>query len=114
MIKFIGFFSLVGLVLPCLFFIAWRFLEDAPNLYGSIGNKLELLQLVAWPSSIFMMATTGEGGMNFEILVISITVNVILYAIIGFLIWFGLYKQRWVLFCTAASLLLSWYFLLTL
>lgn len=112
--KFIGWFSLAGIIVPLLFTGIWVLLEKTPQTYLSAGNKLEPLQLIVWPSSIFMMGTAGHEGIDYKMLALSVAVNVAFYALIGFLIWWGLNKQRWVLYVTAGAIAIGWYKLLTL
>lgn len=114
MMKFVGFFLLFGFVIPCVFTAAWAILEKSPDLYMSIGGKLETVQLLIWPTSIFMMATASNKGIDFKMLAIAIAANILLYALIGFLIWWGLNRQRWVFFVVCAAILLGWYRLFTL
>jgi hypothetical protein len=114
MVKLIALFSLAGLVIPILLTLLWKLLERYQHAYLSIGGVLEILQLLVWPSSIFMMATAGHKGIGYGMLALSITGNIVFYALLGFLIWWGLHKQRWMLYFAIGLLILIWYKLLTL
>jgi hypothetical protein len=114
MIKFAGYFSLTGFIIPLIFTITWELLEKFPNFYIMIGHKVQLIQLALWPSSIFMIATAGTKGINYKILTISIVANITFYAMLGLLTWFGLNKHRWILVVTSVIVLLLLYRLLTL
>jgi len=114
MVKIIGLFSLAGLAIPILFTLIWRLIEQYQRAYLSIGRVLEILQLLVWPSSIFIMATAGRKGIDYRMLAISVIVNIAFYALIGFLVWWGLHKQSWMLYCAIGLLILIWYKLLTL
>jgi membrane protein YdbS with pleckstrin-like domain len=48
-----------------------------------------------------------------KMLAISILINVVLYAVIGFLVWWGLNKNRWVLYAVGAAIVYGWYMILT-
>lgn len=113
MVMLITLFSLAGLVIPILFTLVWRLLEQHPRAWLAIGAKLEIVQVLMWPSSIFMMATTGHDGIDYGMLALSITINIVLYASIGFLIWWGINKQRWAIYCALGLVLLIWYKLFT-
>lgn len=109
MAKLITIFSSAGLVIPILFTLIWRVLEQYPHAWLSIGRILVNVQLLVWPSSIFMMATAGHKGIDWGMLALSIAVNIILYAVIGFLIWWGINKYRWAIYCAIGLVLLIWY-----
>lgn len=109
MVKLIALFSLAGFVIPILFSLIWWVLEQYPRAWLFIGGILVNVQLLVWPSSIFMMATAGHEGIDYGMLALAITVNIVLYASIGFLIWWGMYKQRWAIYCALGLILLIWY-----
>jgi len=44
---------------------------------------------------------------------VSIAVNVLIYGILGWMIWYGLYRKRIILGLAVAVVLVGWYFLLT-
>jgi len=113
-IQFIALFSLAGFAIPCLFTAIWILLGKSRDLYISIGGKLEILQLLTWPSSLFMIATAGHEGIDYQMLAIAIVANVLLYALIGFLLWWGINRQRWLLYAVIGTILVGWYKLLTL
>lgn len=112
MIKYVSGFAFAGFAIPVLLNIFWSYYE----LYISFEASLwiEKFVLISWPSSILMIGTAGHKGINYEILSISIIVNVVLYAIIGLLIWIGLNKQRWVLYLIFVLIALIWCRLLTI
>jgi hypothetical protein len=114
MVKLVALFSLIGLVIPILLTLIWKLLEQYQHTYLSVGKVLEIVQLLVWPSSIFMMATAGHRGIDYGMLAISIAVNIVFYSLIGFLIWGGIHKQRWMLYFAIGLLVLIWYKLLTL
>ena len=116
MMRFIGLFSIAGLFIPAFFLTLWWGLikaKLAPHLW--LALKIETIQILFWPSSFFLMATENQGaGAALQTEVISIIINVLLYALIGLLVWYGLKKQRWILYVTAGVVAIGWYKLLTL
>ena len=117
MIKFIGAFSLAGFVIPCLLTIAWKILVKTPDLYVSISTMLFPLQMLFWPSSILMVVddlSPDQKGISYGVLTISIIANVILYSVIGFLLWWGWNRQKWVLILVGSAITMGWYKILRL
>jgi hypothetical protein len=114
MMKLIVLLSVAGLVIPMLFTLILRLVEQHQPAYFSISRVLEIIQLLVWPSSIFMMATAGHKDIDYGMLALSIMVNIIFYAVIGFLVWWGLHRQRWILYFAIGLVALIWYKLLTL
>ena len=112
MLKFILLFSSVGAFIPIILSSIWPLLEKYPSIYRMLGLGLLRFQVLVWPSSIFMIGTAGNKGIPIQMLSLSIIANILLYALIGFLAWFGLHKQRWVLFALALSIIVGWYRLL--
>ena len=55
------------------------------------------------------MADPEERGVAIPI--VSIAINALLYGIVGWLIWFGLNRNRLVLVVVAAALIVGWYLL---
>lgn len=117
MIKFIGAFSLAGFVISCLLTIVWKILVKIPDLYVSIGMNLFPVYLLFWPSSILVMVddlSPDQKGIDYGILTISIIANVILYSVIGFLLWWGWNRQKWVLIVVGFAITMGWYKILRL
>lgn len=112
--RFVQVFAIIGMAVPIIFTLSWPILEKTKHWHGTLGNALATLQLLIWPSSIFMMATAGHEGLDFKMLSISIAVNIVLYSIIGFIFWMGLKKHHWLLYVLVVLILLSWYKLLRL
>jgi len=111
---FVKIFAMFGLSVPIILTLIWPILERSNYWYGTLGNALATLQLLIWPSSIFMIASAGYEGIDFKMLSISIAVNIVLYSIIGFIVWLGLKKHHWLLYVLVVLILLSWYILLRL
>ncbi|MCP4347078.1 MAG: hypothetical protein GY795_16315 [Desulfobacterales bacterium] len=114
MIKYLGVFATVGFAIPVILTVVWFLLEKHNDYYLSIGDKIIVIQLMIWPSSIFMMATAAHEGIDFVVLSLSITVNVLLYTVLGYFIWMGIYKHHWILYAVATVIIFAWYKLLNL
>lgn len=117
MIKFIGAFSLAGFVIPCLVTVVWKILLKNPDLYLSIGNIIIPFQALFWPSHILVVVSDlsqDSKGIDYGILTISIIVNIILYSVIGFLLWWGWNRQKWVLIVVGSAITMGWYKILRL
>lgn len=112
MAKFVGLFSVVDCVIPILFSVVWAVFEKAPHAWLTIGAMFVEIQLLFWPSSIVMMATAGPNGNYYSILAISIAMNMVFYAMIGFGVWWGLNRWRWMLHVIIGVIGLLWFMLL--
>ena len=108
--RFLALFAGAGLGIPLIFTFIW-YMRD----YHTFDNVSITIQLFLWPSSLVMMATAGKEGVEFyQFLATSIAINILLYALIGLLVWWGMNKQRWILYLTVVLILLLWLRLLTL
>ena len=105
-------YTIAGFVIPVLFTLFWNCYETAISFEQ--GLWIERLMLILWPSSFFMMGTAGHNGIEYEVLSVSIVVNIVLYTVLGLLIWFGLNKQKWILYIVFILVTLGWYKLLRL
>ena len=110
--KVLSLFAFSGLLFPLCMTVVWKILETNQAAYITIGRSLEKFQLMFWPSSIFMLATAGKPGLDLTILAISISVNILLYVGVGSLAWWGVHRQRWVLYVVSGLILYGWYILL--
>jgi hypothetical protein len=111
MMKFVALFSGAGLAIPILFSVMWWL--GLKNIV--IPTIWQNVLLLFWPSYIGMMATAGATtAETLKMLVISIVVNIVLYTLIGFLVWWGLNKCRWLLYAVGISIMYGWYKLLML
>jgi hypothetical protein len=109
--------ALLGLFTPILFFSAQLLIENLGMSSQAWTEELLNAQLMAWPSSIVMMATAGVdplGGPALAVFAISTLVNVVLYGIVGWLIWIGLFRSRAVLLLTLVCVAALWIHLLNL
>lgn len=105
MIRFISLFALAGLVIPGLLLLS--------NVFYPADFKLFILIILMWPSSIIMLGASDWGN-NYLLLLISISINILLYAFIGLLVWWGLNRERWTLYVVVILIALMWWILLRL
>lgn len=100
----------VGVAIPIIWLVVyWSFLKTNPSLMHAImsSGHFDRALLAVWPSSMFLAADSEDRSV--VIPVVSIAVNAVLYAGLGWLVWFGLYKNRIVLGLTVAALVVGWY-----
>jgi hypothetical protein len=85
----------LGLLMPICWFLAQGLVAENVQTRTFL-YALERLTTVLWPSSIWLMATDGSERTisSYAIVVVSITANIMLYAVVGSSLW--LLKQRMV------------------
>jgi hypothetical protein len=81
--------AILGLIVPVCY-LFWRVIVWQFGLVGGMDWCWQVVILTLWPSSIFLMATNGTTDVwtHTQILSMSITVNVILYCLVGSVAWF--------------------------
>ncbi|MDO9469279.1 MAG: hypothetical protein Q7J23_00935 [Nitrosomonas sp.] len=107
--KFIALFAVVGgLGIPLIFKILVLMIPVFPL-------PLLYTMLVVYPSSIFLLApSSGESFFSLAF-IISVIINLLLYALIGLAIWLGLFmKQYWIAGTLGLVMSYLWWTLLTL
>lgn len=114
MIRFVAVFSLVGACLSVVLAATWSVLENDPRSYSSIASVLGDVTVLLWPSALIMMGFTGQEELSLVALFLAILLNALVYAMVGALLWWGIYSHRWVLYALGAAIALGWYGLLTL
>ena len=88
--RFVTFAVAIGAAIPIAWLtIYWLFLRGNPALINSIMSpgKFDRLLVVVWPSWVFLIADPEERSV--AIPAMAIAVNVLLYGVFGWLIWFG-------------------------
>lgn len=114
--KFLYWFGASGLLIPALFSVFWQILRTL-GVNAVWILHVEKIQLLLWPSSIFMIATAGSPFFSFSLLsifLISSAVNVIVYLFFGGLIWLGLIRYMIFLYIVPVLILVGWITLLSL
>lgn len=106
--RFVAIAMAVGVAIPVAWLtVYWGFLRGSA---ASLPEGYLRILSVIWPSWLLLMADPEERGI--AVPAVSIAVNALLYGIVGWLIWFGLNRNRLVLVAVAAGLFVGWYFLL--
>lgn len=98
----------VGIGIPILWLIVyWTLLSGNPSLINSLMSvgHLDQALLAVWPSSIFLAADPEDRSVAVPI--VSIAVNAVLYAGLGWLVWFDLYRHRVVLGLTVVAIVVG-------
>lgn len=113
-IRYISLFAIGGLIIPLIFQAAWWVVNKYPAINLKLGLGIQKLMLVLWPSSLMMLPASSDGNLYPSLLLISLAVNVVLYAVIGTAIWYGFRKHHVILVLLAAVLAVIWWRLLTL
>lgn len=111
--RFVVFASGLGIAIPIVWLaVYWLFLRGNPALINSImsGGHFDRVLIAVWPSWLFMIADPEEQSV--AIPAAAIAVNALLYGVVGWLLWFGLNRRRFVLPVVGVSVLAGWYFLL--
>ncbi len=77
--KWMFWWGSIGLLVPVALILRWKFL----------GSTFGQIELILWPSSILLMGLAGQRSTFIIILsyAIDIVANIVLYCIIGLLMW---------------------------
>lgn len=86
--KFTATFATVGLLVPVAFRVLWHFIDQSVSLTTSI--MVQTIMLVLWPTSLWMLAASPDTAFENELFLYSVISNVVVYALLGLLIWLGL------------------------
>jgi hypothetical protein len=78
--------AVLGLVIPLVLLFTDHLLRSHPTTYNAIVGSLQIVFLLCWPTSIWLMATNSWSPSAVVILVLSIAANVLLYWLAGLLI----------------------------
>lgn len=111
--RFVTLAVVLGVAVPVLWLaVYWSLLRGNPDLITWIMSTyhFDRVLIAVWPSWLFLIADPGERSLTIPIL--SIAVNALLYGILGWAIWYGLYRKRAILAVVAAVVSAGWYFLL--
>jgi len=110
-VRFTAIFAAAGLLIPLLFRGAWYFLNQSTNL--NVHVVVEKLMLLLWPTSLMTLPASPDPGFETKLFLFSLVANVIVYSVIGALVWLGL--RRHVSFFAVAGLPLIaiWWWLFT-
>ncbi len=109
--RFTAIFAAAGLVIPLLFRGAWYFLNQSTNL--NVHVVVEKLMLLLWPTSLMTLPTSPEPSFETKLFLISLVANVIVYSVIGALVWLGMRKHVVFFAIAGLPLIAIWWWLLT-
>lgn len=110
--KFTAIFAVAGLMVPVVFQAVWYFVDRSANLKA--GVIVQYAMLVLWPTSLMTLPTSPDPGFETHAFLISVIANVVIYAVLGALIWLGLRKHVIFFALAAFPLIAVWWWLLTL
>jgi hypothetical protein len=111
--RFVTLAAAIGAAIPMLWLAAyWAFLRGNPSLIYSVmsAGYFDRILVLVWPSWLFLIADPEERSI--AIPAAAIGVNALLYGVVGWLIWFGMNRNRLVLAGVVVGLLVGWYSLL--
>lgn len=110
--KIIFCFMAMGLLLPIAWFIFYWTVGQDPYVSGWLMQTRwwDRVLLMLWPSSILLICCTDSVMLP----ILSVILNVVIYAVLGWFFWIGCKRSRIVLVATIISILASWYGLLRL
>lgn len=111
--RFVIFAGGVGVAIPLVWLaVYWLFLRGNSALINSVMSDgyFDRVLIAIWPSWLFLIADPDERSI--AVLTAAIVVNALLYGAIGWLVWFGLNRRRFVLPVIAVGVLAGWYLLL--
>jgi hypothetical protein len=86
--RVVGVFGAIGLLIPLAFGSLWSVLEHYPALWLRADIIVMPIQLMLWPSCIFMIGTQGFAAFGAAAML-----NVMLYVLVGYLVWLGLARH---------------------
>ena len=113
--RYIERFALAGFVVPLMFMAVWELYFKYTPRHHKLASVIEVIQLLLYPSSLFMLATADLRGLEvLGTLAVSITVNMVYYTFVGFFIWFGVERQRWVIYLLLGLILWGWHTLINM
>lgn len=79
-------FAAAGLIIPIIFGIIFQLLSWSTHLNRALGEFLNYVQLIFFPSSILMLAGTGSSRLAIDLWLIATGLNILLYALIGLVV----------------------------
>jgi hypothetical protein len=112
----VSYFALAGAVVPVLLGAVWWSINTASSHNLTAEVVLEKITLVLWPSSAAMVAGAGwdNATMSASLFLVALAINVVLYIVVGAMVWYGIRKSHLWLFLPILVLGGIWGFLLTL
>jgi hypothetical protein len=115
LIRFVATASALGAVIALVWWLAYYVIGGAsPDFRSYLFSVpgLDTLLLLLWPTSILLLGDPTDS--NLGLLLVAATGNVLLYGILGLLLWLGIYRSRAVLFAPILLIAGIWALLLSL
>ncbi|CAH1385770.1 hypothetical protein [Candidatus Nitrotoga sp. M5] len=113
MMRFVGLFALAGMLIPIVLRGAWVLVDRYLGSNLDIQVAIQKLTLVLWPSWLMGLADVPN-NQEIQLFLILLAVNIILYAVLGVLIWLGL-KSHVSFYGIAGIMMVAlWWWVLTL
>lgn len=111
--RFVIFAAAIGVAIPLIWLaVYWSFLRGNPAFINAImsDGHFDRVLIAIWPSWLFLIADPEERSVAIPVL--AIAVNAMLYGVVGWLVWLGLNRWRFILPLVATGVLAGWYILL--
>ena len=114
MLRIVSGAAALGAFIPIVFSIFWKVFETSGMhpLVSAAGYKL---QLMLWPSSIFMIGTAGTSTTSWsywEVLGLAVLANVVLYVAVAAFAGWGFDKFKPAFYACVAVVACAWVFVL--
>lgn len=95
--------AILGALMPLGVLLGLLVANQAAPVTIELGDALYTAVLLVWPTSLLAMAPAGVQFNNVtSALLFSIGANAALYAVLGSMVWYGLFRNRWLLIIPAA------------
>jgi hypothetical protein len=112
---FIKSFALAGAAISSAFAAAWWIINSTNVFAAPLLYDFQQITLLLWPSSLWLIATDSASMIEqFEIFLLSVAANTVLYGALGAIIWYGVAKQRIALLVPVLAIGALWRWLLSL
>jgi hypothetical protein len=111
--KTAGVAAAVGEIVPILARILWTVMDAAVRNIR-VHVILQNVTLMLWPSWILALPGDSTRELASGLFVISLAVNVLLYAVLGLILWLGLNKHLAFMGAAGLAMLALWWRILTL
>ena len=112
--KLLSWCAFSGALISILLRVVWGWVNSHAPLSLSANLVLQKITVIIWPSSVVLLAATSDQSMANKLFVISLLVNVVLYMLVGALVWLGLNKHFSFFALLALGLAAIWWRLLSL
>src|SRR5260221_8283362 len=88
----VSYFAVTGMAVPIIFQLVWWIVDIYGRSASQLWIPLQKLMLVLWPTSLIGLRAPPGAVLGFFVL--AMAANVVLYAIVGSAVWYGLVKHR--------------------